>query len=307
MARVITFEGYTPSPRYDSLPWTEVGIEEAVAADGPWVELERQALDPVDADPKNPASRNFTTELASDEPDLWYRGVFYDATGDESQPTDPVQNSAASSADRDLCTLADVTSYIPAYVANAITDRKLRRLISAESDLIHDEAGREIVAKGTQPATRTFEISTKAAQLRQLNVGDLASTDDLVVSILHWDGTVSRTVDLSAIVPLYEGERQPTRDWEPITELSFPWGRPQMPVFIPQQALELTGTFGFPQIPRFVREACAKRVIIRYVSDVAHSGTDFANAVEQGNLNLAAMFNAAEDAIQQLSGRVVLA
>lgn len=208
---------------------------------------------------------------------------------------------------RDLCTLADVTSYVPAYQANDATDAKLQQLISAESQLIHDECGREIVAKGAQPATRKFEISTKSAQLRQIEIGDLRSISGLAVSILNWDGTVNRTVDVSAIVGLYEGEWQPTRDWEPITSLYFPWGRAEMPVFIPLQALQVVGTFGFPQIPGFIREACAKRVIVRYVSDVAHVGTEFANAVEDGNLNLAAMFNAAEDAIAQLSGRVVLA
>jgi hypothetical protein len=145
------------------------------------------------------------------------------------------------------------------------------------------------------------------ARLREVDVGDLATVDGLEVAILNWDGTVARTIDLSAIIPLYEGDRQPTRDWEPITSLYFPWGRPQMPVFIPQQALRLEGTFGFPQLPAFIREATAKRVILRYVSDVATKGTAFAAAVDASDLNLAAMFESAQDAIAQLSGRIVLA
>lgn len=96
MAQVITFENYLPSARYDATPWTEADIEESTTADGPWTLLETIALSPVDADPANPAYRDFTTELASDDEDLWYRIVFKDATGDESQATTPVQNSAAS-------------------------------------------------------------------------------------------------------------------------------------------------------------------------------------------------------------------
>jgi hypothetical protein len=36
MTVVVTFEDYTPAPRYDALPWTEVRIEESDAADGTW-------------------------------------------------------------------------------------------------------------------------------------------------------------------------------------------------------------------------------------------------------------------------------
>lgn len=93
MAQVITFEDYRPSPRYDGLPWTEAELYEGAEVDGPWTLLETFTLAPVDADPENPAYRDFTTELASDEVDLWYHFVFKDATGDELQATAPVQNS----------------------------------------------------------------------------------------------------------------------------------------------------------------------------------------------------------------------
>lgn len=96
MAQVITFQNYLPAARYDALPWTEADIEEGTTVDGPWTLIETIALSPVDADPENPSYRDFTTELASDDADLWYRIVFKDATGDESQATAPVQNSGSS-------------------------------------------------------------------------------------------------------------------------------------------------------------------------------------------------------------------
>ena len=81
------------SPRYDALPWTQARIEEGTASVGPWVALETKNLSPVDADPSNPATRNFTTQLATAD-DLWYRIVFLDASGDVGQPTYPIQNVA---------------------------------------------------------------------------------------------------------------------------------------------------------------------------------------------------------------------
>jgi hypothetical protein len=96
MSQVITFEGYVPTARYDAIPWTEARIQEGTTVSGPWTLLETIALDPVDADPADPQSRNFTTELASDTDGLWYRIVFVDATGDTLAPTTPVQNSQAA-------------------------------------------------------------------------------------------------------------------------------------------------------------------------------------------------------------------
>lgn len=95
MPQVISFEGYQPSPRYDAIPWTEARIQEAATADAldaDWTTLETIALSPLDADPSDPASRDFTTQLASDTAELWYRIVFADADGDLLLPTVPVQN-----------------------------------------------------------------------------------------------------------------------------------------------------------------------------------------------------------------------
>lgn len=93
MPYVVSLEDFRPSPRYDSLPWTQARIEEGTTSAGPWTVLETIAISPVDADPSNPAFRNFTTQLGT-APDLWYRVVFLDATGDLGLPTFPVQNSS---------------------------------------------------------------------------------------------------------------------------------------------------------------------------------------------------------------------
>jgi hypothetical protein len=95
MTQVISFEDFVPSARYDSLPWTEARIEEAATLDGTYALIDTIALSPLDADPSNPAARDFTTQLGTAD-ELWYRIIFADADGDESEPTSPIQNIASS-------------------------------------------------------------------------------------------------------------------------------------------------------------------------------------------------------------------
>lgn len=95
--QVITFSGFVPPPRFDALAWTEVRIEEGPTEAGPWTQIDVIALLPVDADPADPASRSFTTELASDG-ELWYRIIFADLSGDVTLPTAPLLNAVGISA-----------------------------------------------------------------------------------------------------------------------------------------------------------------------------------------------------------------
>lgn len=110
MSVVVSFENYVPTPRYDGTPWTEARIQEAAAADAEnadWTTIETITLDPVDADPENPQSRDFTTENGT-APDMWYRIIFADADGDELLPTVPVQNTAPISAYATVTELARI-------------------------------------------------------------------------------------------------------------------------------------------------------------------------------------------------------
>jgi hypothetical protein len=110
MSLVITLENYVPTPRYDDTPWTQARIQEAATADAAnpdWTTIETITLDPVDADPENPASRDFTTENGT-AADMWYRIVFVDADGDELLPTVPVQNTTPIAAYATVTELARI-------------------------------------------------------------------------------------------------------------------------------------------------------------------------------------------------------
>jgi hypothetical protein len=137
MTQVVSFEDYLPSPRYDGLPWTEVHIEEGTAVDGPWTLIDTIALSPLDADPSLPAYRNFTTSLADDAADLWYKLTFFDALGAFAQPTYPVQNT---SEDRPIyASVAELARLVEVRAADR--SAALRRVLESAAGEIDSEIG----------------------------------------------------------------------------------------------------------------------------------------------------------------------
>lgn len=135
--QVVSFEDYRPSPRYDSEAWTQVRIEEGTSSTGPWSLLETQNFGTVDADPTQPAYRNFTTTLAGTAEGLWYRLVFLDADGDVGLPTFPVQNVAD---DRPVyATTADLASLLR--VNESSRHASLMRVLKAAAEEIDVEVG----------------------------------------------------------------------------------------------------------------------------------------------------------------------
>lgn len=89
---IVTFEDYTPLPRYDGLPWTHVKIEEAPESGGPWTLIDTINFADPDADPVHPKTRNFTTNEATLE-DGWYRVTFLDQGNNAANPTPSVHRS----------------------------------------------------------------------------------------------------------------------------------------------------------------------------------------------------------------------
>ena len=136
MTVVVTLEDYRPSPRYDGLPWTSAQIQEGTASTGPWVTLETQALSPVDADPRNPAYRNFTTALGT-AAEQWYRIVFLDAALATGLPTYPIQNIAD---DRPVYASVAELATLLRVDANA-RHNSLMRVLKAAADEIDGEIG----------------------------------------------------------------------------------------------------------------------------------------------------------------------
>jgi len=103
---VVTFEDFTPPPKFDDLPWTQLVIEEADNPAGPWTQIDTQPLSPLDEDPTEPMARAFTTDQAT-LPNGWYQVIFHDAAASTAIPTSPIQNVPDETMPY-LPTLADI-------------------------------------------------------------------------------------------------------------------------------------------------------------------------------------------------------
>lgn len=159
MTVVVSLEDFRPSPRYDALPWTQARIEEGTASVGPWVTLETQNLSPVDADPANPAYRNFTTALGT-ATGLWYRIVFLDAGANTGLPTFPIQNVAD---DRPVYASASELAGL-LRVSASQRHASLMRVLKAAADEIDSEIGATDINGATTP------YSNPPALVREVNL-----------------------------------------------------------------------------------------------------------------------------------------
>lgn len=218
---------------------------------------------------------------------------------------------------RDLCTLADVKNYVPGY-SSTESDPLLTTLITSESEAIHDETGRLILPFADQPETRAFPIRNHEHGHRwhrglgyhrhqRVEIDDLASAGDtdITVELIATDETTTTTINRPAYRPLYgHNRRQPKAAWEPVTALEFPT-QLGAPLLVDGQTILVTGNFGFPSIPPFIVQACAKRVILRYASDAASAGTQLAAVIQ--DIHLAGLFASARDDVGRLQTGVYIA
>ncbi len=139
---VVTFVDYQPPQRFDGLPWTQVRIEESASQDGTFTALETKALSPVDPNPAAPAYRSFTTEKGT-ALDYWYRVVFVDGTGDISQPTSPVQNTAGSTVTTTVyATTAELFRVLKLRVVTPEQTAAAERILTMASGEINSAIGR---------------------------------------------------------------------------------------------------------------------------------------------------------------------
>lgn len=190
----------------------------------------------------------------------------------------------------DLCTLADVTRYVPGYTSDTDTDDTLQALITAESTEFAERTGREFVAiAGLDP--RSFDISRYHVSEREIPIGDATT---IATITQKRNGATVRTITSPDVIQ-WPRNRQ---SWQPITELRFP-NLCDSPVLLQEEdVFEIAATWGFPTIPADVREACAKLVIVRYVSHIALPGTKFADAVT-GNINVGGLFASASAVVER--------
>jgi hypothetical protein len=203
---VVTLEDYRPSPRFDSLPWTQARIEEGTTSTGPWTALETINLSPVDSDPSNPAYRNFTTQLGT-APDLWYRVVFLDATGDLGLPTFGVQNSSVSR---------------PIYA----TPTELARLLRVNETQRHASLRRVLEAAAIEIDSEIGALDITGTALPYGNPPALVSEVNLERAVEHWQQSQSPfgIIGLGDGVSLYTARDSWDRHALKLSPLKGSWG-----------------------------------------------------------------------------------
>lgn len=163
---VVSFDDYRPAARYDSIPWSQVQIEEADTEDGDsitglWTLIDTQALVPLDPDPTAPMLRSFTTTLASDTPELWYRVIWVDAGSNTSQPTIPVQNIVTVPAVSAYATTTELARILHISSPTATQTTAMQRVLDAAALEIDAELG--LTAPYSDPPAIVVEVNLERA------------------------------------------------------------------------------------------------------------------------------------------------
>jgi hypothetical protein len=157
MAYTRTFEGYTPPKRYDGLPFVTVEIRESVSESGSYTTIETIALSPLDTDPENPATRNFTTALAT-LVDGWYVIRWVDAAS-SSYDSPPVRYLSISGTTAENAAREKLGRMVDYTADPALTEDDLDDLIAAAAR--PDADGRTREDSTWNP---TFDLNAGAAE-----------------------------------------------------------------------------------------------------------------------------------------------
>lgn len=192
---------------------------------------------------------------------------------------------------RALCTLDDVARLVPGYRATDETQDALVTLINTESVTAHRDADREFVPLAGN-LTRVFPITRTVVRRRLVRIGDCATVS--TVKILDLD----QATELETVAAADRVSLPRVRDsWEPVEQLGFPAGTGSPADLRCGGLVQVTGTWGFPDIPQDLQTAVAKMVLVRYLADITTRGTSLAEALDAQGFNAGVAFASARDTI----------
>jgi hypothetical protein len=204
---------------------------------------------------------------------------------------------------RALCTRADVIRLVPGYTDDPSTDGILDDLIQAESQTWHRDTAREFAAIAAGSSTRIFDVSVQAANTRTVRIGDANAISSVVIK--DQAGTTIETVAGADRVSLGMRRNRTLQPWEPVSLLWFPVGSTAAASLTAGHVVEVTGTWGFPAIPEDVRMSVARMSLVRYVADVAPTGTRLSEAVNEQGFDIAMAFASAQSVKRSYSAPLV--
>lgn len=141
MAVIVSFDDFVPAARFDSIPWEDAEIWEAATATGTYTLIDTIALSPVDADPADPAARDFSTNNGTAD-DQWYKVRFVDGNGDVSEYTEPIQNVQDDTYAVAYATADELARILKIRTPSADQTAAMNRVLTAAALEIDAELGR---------------------------------------------------------------------------------------------------------------------------------------------------------------------
>lgn len=181
---------------------------------------------------------------------LWvWRWLGTGAAAGPDEGTDTVEQSLLNAPA--FCSVQDVNT-LRRDAAGGARDDHVQALIVDCSSLILEWTGRRILPLDTSATARLFDVPSGFATSREIAVHDLSATPT-VVETLDSTGDLSTTLVVADDVILLPHVRD---SWQPIEQLRFPAAA------VPSRGMiRVTGKWGWPAVPGFVRHACAGEVV----------------------------------------------
>jgi hypothetical protein len=171
---------------------------------------------------------------------------------------------------RALANLSETKAWLRQVNQDTDDDLLIVSLINAASNTIHEVAQREFKVVGTNPQTRDFDLEEWVWYAdRTVPVGDMTSVTSASIISYGFDGTVADTTPLTNTVT-FPRNRKP---WQPIASLQFPLAVIP-PFLLYRPVLRVVGSWGFPQVPAEIKQACMDTVAYWIERDVEHYTQD---------------------------------
>lgn len=164
MAVIVSFEDFIPAARFDSIAWEQVEIWEASTALGTYTLIDTLTLSPVDADPADPASRDFSTDNGTAD-DQWYKVRFVDGNGDYSEYTEPIQNVQDDTYAVAYATPDELARILKIRTPSADQTAAMNRVLTAAALEIDAELGRAGMFSSPYPPLVVHVNLQRAAEL----------------------------------------------------------------------------------------------------------------------------------------------
>jgi hypothetical protein len=214
-----------------------------------------------------------------------------EAAEDYEYIVDPSEFSSNAGLDtRALVGLRETKDWLQQQNIDTDQDLDLVRVINDISNRFYEEAGeREFKVKGSNPQTRTFDVSVHDTYCHAVEIDDLAviSTASTAVQIISYDWTTVVETVASTDYTLYPRVRD---SWQPIRKIAFKFSVTPLSV---GYRVAVTGTWGFPAVPGTVRQAVLDAVAATMDRDVESYRQDLGPVSSGQGTNVIVMPSAA--------------